>query len=123
MSSSKNSEVFGCWDISAVNKCCKMYSTANPNCSRIMSQASKDHEDWGGGVVLFLFVFCFLNNTFCILFICSLVPEPAGYSLLILKLLSTAVQELAVCCKRRLRFFPKHLTSRLLRFKKNSKYC
>lgn len=73
--------------------------------------------------MLFLFVFCFLNNTFCILFICSLVPEPAGYSLLILKLLSTAVQELAVCCKQRLRFFPKHLTSRLLRFKKNSKYC
>lgn len=27
-----------------------------------------------------LFVFCFLNNTFCILFICSLVPEPAGYT-------------------------------------------
>lgn len=48
MSSSKNSEVFGCWGISAVNKCYDMYSTANPNCSRIMSQASKDHEDWWG---------------------------------------------------------------------------
>lgn len=49
--------------------------------------------------VVFLFVFCFLNNTFCILFICSLVPEPAGYTPLVLKLFSTAVQELAVCCK------------------------
>lgn len=87
-SSSGKSEVFECWDISAVNKCCKTYSTANPNCSRIMSQASKDHEDWWTlfwcvFLSLFfwcLFVFCFLNNTFCILFICSLVPEPAGYT-------------------------------------------
>lgn len=61
MSSSKNSEVFGCWDISAVNKCCKMYSTANPNCSRIMSQASKDHEDWGGGGAGGLCCFCLFS--------------------------------------------------------------
>lgn len=77
----------------------------------------------GGFLVLFLFVFCFLNNTFNILFICSLVPEPAGYTPLILKLFSTVAEELAVCCKWRLRFFPKCLTSRLSRFKKNSKYC
>lgn len=59
MSSSKNSEVFGCWDISAVNKCCKMHSTASLNCSRIMSQASVDHEDWWGffGVVFVCFLF------------------------------------------------------------------
>lgn len=74
----------------------------------------------GGFLVLFLFVFCFLNNTFYILFICSLVPEPAGYTPLILKLFSAAAEELAVHCKWKLRFFPKHFKATTL--KENSKY-
>lgn len=71
----------------------------------------------GGDCVLFLFVFCFLNNTFCVLFICSVSWACRVYSAQSQSFLysSFSLQQFVslLCAVSSLKFFPKHLTSRL----------